>query len=875
MTADDWPRVKEIFQEALELPRDAREAYLTTVETSPEIRREVESLLAAAEGSVAYLDEPAANRLTGFLDADRPENNVGRRIGPYQIVREIGSGGMGSVYLAERVDEFQQKAALKLMRSGQDSRLVVSRFRHERQILAGLDHPNIARLLDGGATDEGRPFFLMEYVEGAPIDEYCRKHAVSVTQRLDLFRQVCSAVQYAHQRLVVHRDLKPGNILVGEDGIPKLLDFGIAKVLREDAPRQTALTQVGMRLMTPEYASPEQVRGLAITTASDVYSLGLILYELLTGRPPFEFKTRSPLELERFICETDPLRPSSFAPELKGDLDVIVLKALEKDPSRRYQSAEQLSEDIRRYREGAPIMARPHTMRYRTGKFVRRNRTAVVAAMLVLLSLTAGLIVAERERARAVRRFNDVRRLAGSFLFEFDEKIRDLSGAVEARKLLVARALEYLRGLAAEASGDVSLQHEVAEAYLKIGDVQGNPYIASLNDPAGALASYREALSIAQGTLRRNPRDLTAALYVARAHRGMAEILPTEGDSAGAIDHLKQAVALLETFGDEKALSEVASEYDMLGDASGDRAAYEKALALDRTLMAAHPDSADFQRAFAVQQMKVAGTKLDSGEVEAAIADYHAATGRLDALSRADPNNAKLRRLAATSRRNLGSALEAANQNAPALDAYRSAARELEAIMQADPANVQAKMDVALTLRTVGDLQYKLEDKRAALESYRGALAALAPAAEAAQANPVLRSRFGVLKTWVGDVAWDLHQPDGARLYADGLAVLKKLADRNGAGPGDINTYLEALIVCKIPQVQNFREAAAYGKRLVEIAGGEDPNALEQAARAIFMAGQSEEALALEHKAMAIFPEGPRRKRAQDLIEEFQGKSKK
>jgi serine/threonine protein kinase len=446
-------------------------------------------------------------------EAPAMDANIGRRIGPYEIVREIGAGGVGSVYLAQRVDEFRQRVAIKLLRAGMDSRMVISRFRHERQILAGLHHPNISRLLDGGATEDGRPYFVMEYVEGKPIDAYANERGLSIRERLQLFRQICAAVQYAHQNLVVHRDIKPGNILVTEDGTPKLLDFGIAKLQRpvpgHDAAAQEpsvaaaggatlALTEADMRLMTPEFASPEQARGLPITTASDVYSLGVVLYQLLTGRMPYQFKTRSPVEVELVISEQEPPRPSTvggiLAKGLTGDLDNLVLKALEKDTQRRYGSAEQLSEDIRRYLEGMPVLARPQTLFYRAGKFARRNRMAVAAAILLFVSLTGGLVatsweaqVARQQRARAERRFNDVRRLTESFLFEFHDKIKDLTGATEARRLVVAKALEYLDGLEREASGDRSLQLELAEAYGRLGDVQGNPYSSNIGEIHSAL----------------------------------------------------------------------------------------------------------------------------------------------------------------------------------------------------------------------------------------------------------------------------------------------------------------------------------------------------------------------------------------------------
>jgi serine/threonine protein kinase len=320
------------------------------------------------------------------FDETGEEQFAGRHFGSYEIIREIGRGGLGAVYLAVRSDgEYRKEVALKLIRRGLDTDDILRRFRNERQILAQLDHPNIARLIDGGTTDDGLPFFVMEYVKGEPISTFCESHQLDTNQRLELFRKVCGAVTYAHQNLVIHRDLKPSNILVTDDGDPKLLDFGIAKLLTAESETFTQ-TAPALRAMTPEYASPEQVRGERITTASDVYSLGVLLYELLTGEKPYRLKTRTTEEISRAITDQEPERPStairSNQRSLQGDLDNIVLMAMRKEPHRRYASAAALADDIRRHQEGLPIAARPNTFSYRTGKFIRRHRASVAATRL-------------------------------------------------------------------------------------------------------------------------------------------------------------------------------------------------------------------------------------------------------------------------------------------------------------------------------------------------------------------------------------------------------------------------------------------------------------------------------------------------------------
>src|SRR5438045_4413286 len=483
VTPERWKQIESIFEQALELEANERAAFVQKSCTGDEeLRREVEPLLESHASAGGFIDDRSLFISDVDLNDDDGIVPPGQLIGPYRITREIGRGGMGTVYLAERADQqYEKQVAIKLIKRGMDTDSVLRHFRTERQILASFDHPNIARLFDGGTTESGLPYFVMEYVEGIPIDDYGNKHALSLSQRLNLFREVCAAVSYAHRHLVIHRDIKRTNILVTADGIPKLLDFGIAKILQQGDGVQSLATLPGVRLMTPEYASPEQVRAEPVTTASDVYSLGIGVYELLTGQLPYRFTTRSPFEIARIIGETEPSKPSTTVLKgrnlkfdirhsklLKGDLDNIVLMALRKEPERRYQSTEQFSEDIRRHLELRPVLARKDTVRYRTSKFIRRNKAVVATAALVLLSLVGGMIatswearharveeaIAKTEKERAERRFADVRQLAHSLLFDYHDAIKDLPGATCVRERLVKYALANLDQLAAEADGD-------------------------------------------------------------------------------------------------------------------------------------------------------------------------------------------------------------------------------------------------------------------------------------------------------------------------------------------------------------------------------------------------------------------------------------
>ena len=439
MEPERWNRIKEALNACLELkPEERQEGIRSACGDDRSLMAEVESLLVSYDHADGFLASTGLGR-NPLLELE-PENLTGRRVGNYQITGIIAQGGMGAVYKAVRADDqFRKQVAIKLIRSGFDSGFIVQRFKAERQILANFDQPNIARLLDGGTTSDGRPYLVMEYVDGQPIDVYCDSRKLPTEARLRLFRQVCGAVQFAHQNLVIHRDLKPSNILVTADGVPKLLDFGIAKILDpEQAGSEDSPTATIVQMMTPEYASPEQFRGGPFTTATDVYSLGVVLYRLLTGHWPYRTATHSPQEIAKAISEQEPEKPSTaigrteeagsgraLRPELvsdrrgerpdklrsrlKGDLDNILLKALRKEPERRYASVEQFSEDIHRFLSGLPVIARKDSVRYRAGKFVYRHKGGVAATVAILALLVAAVVVSAWLAVRASRAEQEAR----------------------------------------------------------------------------------------------------------------------------------------------------------------------------------------------------------------------------------------------------------------------------------------------------------------------------------------------------------------------------------------------------------------------------------------------------------------------------------
>ncbi len=569
MTPERWQRVKNIFEGAIAENAANRSAYLEQqCAADTALRSEVETLLASDAKSMTVLGEGAASALGALMAQEGQQESrglVGRRLGHYRILEEIGRGGMAMVYAAVRDDhEYQQRVAIKLIRRGMDTEPLIARFRQERQILANLDHPNIARLIDGGVTEDGLPYLVMEAIEGEPIDVYADRHVLTTTQRLELFRTVCGAVHYAHQNLVVHRDLKPSNILVTGEGVPKLLDFGIAKLLEpSDDDQSPDPTIGGPRPMTPTYASPEQLRGEAITTASDVYVLGVLLYGLITGHRPFRFETTTHAEVARVVCGQDPERPSTViereipsssegsAPDvvrsetlgqlrsrLRGDLDNIVLMALEKQPQQRYASAAAFADDVRRHLAGEPVTARKDTAWYRTSRFVRRHRLGVAAAATVVLSLLGGIAATtwQAREARVERIEAELQRsnaeVVSAFmvgLFELWHDAPDLGNSMTARQLLDRGAAQLEHDTEMKSLKRATLLDHIGIAYFKLGLYeQAEPLVAEglslrenlLPDDDPALATSLHSvgeLRLQQGHLDVAETLLRRALSIRRA----------------------------------------------------------------------------------------------------------------------------------------------------------------------------------------------------------------------------------------------------------------------------------------------------------------------------------------------------------------------
>jgi eukaryotic-like serine/threonine-protein kinase len=857
MNPERWQRVTQLLDEAIAVNDSERSAFLDhACGGDTELRSEVESLLASHQrAGTGFLKSPA---ITLQKSTQPAAVRAGRRIGPFQIVEEVGHGGMGEVFRAVRADgQYTKEVAVKLVRGGFDSAFVLERFRMERQILATLDHPNIARLLDGGTTEDGIPYLVMELIEGTRIDLFCDERKLSITQRLQLFLQVCSAVQYAHQRLVIHRDIKPGNILVTKEGVPKLLDFGIAKIL--DPATEGEITMA--RPMTPEYASPEQIRGEPITTASDVYSLGVVLYQLLTGRSPYRAGADTPHELSVAIAETEPQRasmvvaqpntvlpgtgdtkasadllssaregsPARLRRRLRGDLDNILLMALRKEPQRRYGSVQQFAEDISRHLDGLPITASKGSWRYRAGKFVIRNKVAVTATAAVILALMVGIVmttrqvrIARAERARAENRFNDIRKLANSLIFDVNDAMADTPGNTNVRKLLLDRAVGYLDKLAQDAGGNVDLQRELAWGYQRLALVQGSPVESNLGQVSAAEVSNRKAMALFEAVAKANPNSTSDQLNLAMLHRmlGLSDIY-----YPGGRPEIDKAISitdrLMQTDGTNlKVRGERALEYQLLGysqDFAGDRAqaveSIRQFLAIEQEILRSNPDDPHIRQGAAKAMIELGNQLAHAGFLEEAERQAEAGTEAYKALEKPpqvkEGTRPDIIRELAKSQIVLGQISLMRGDVTAAETNFNLAHEAVAHLARLDPENLQLQWDVV------------------SVEFEQARLLALSGRARDASAHiqPGIRMYdrkleddsgpgLGLLYAWLGEIQFAAHNyAEALRSYQKSAEFIEKDAQYDDARCGIAADYVRmGDVLIKLNRWQDA--AAAYKKAL-------------------------------------------------------------
>ena len=799
MTPAEWQRVKAVLHGALGLPPEQRGEFLDeNCAGEGELRREVEELL-----SFENTEDITAGLHVTRWQAERETETAApladpERVGAYLILRRLGEGGMGVVYLAARDDgAYQHEVAVKVLKGGSQAAALARRFQRERQALAGLDHPNIARLIDGGTTEAGQPYYAMEYVAGVPVTEFARAHGLDLRARLNLFRGICDAVSSAHRQLVIHGDIKPANILVSADGAPKLLDFGLARILQTASTVSTETPT--LLLLTPGYASPEQVRGERLTTATDIYSLGVVLYELLTGEGPYGGDRQSPMELCRAICDDEPKRPSTVLRrrymesgmpltrrQLRGELDHVVLKTLRKAPGERYASVDELRDDLDRYLGGFPVRAARGSALYRLRKFVARHRLGVATGVLAAALGSVAVWTVWRAERVAQMRFNQVRQLAHAVVFDLHDSIAELPGSTAARKLLVERALEYLKNLEATSARNRDLQLELAQAYTKIGMVQAGKGEASLGDFTGAVASYEHARAILHAVLQRSPGDEAAAEALVEADNQEAGIREQRGESREWRELRAETGAWLNTLSarhpDDRALrlralwAEVTTlhgEHDW----PRARATYERVLALALEYHAAEPANdwaarmltrthsalaevlhalndvpAALQhhrealrinlerlaRAPGAIQVKfdVSWNYSETGWLEherheevAAVADFGRALDLLRSIVSADARNQLARVEVAKLEMAAAPALELSGDRQRAVAALRDAIGILSAALERDASNDDARMHLAEAWGELGDLDGRIRPVNCGIlsDAYRRAIAATAP----------------------------------------------------------------------------------------------------------------------------------------------------
>lgn len=818
--ADRWRRIEDLYHAAIARPISERADFLRQSCTDdPDMRAEVESLLAHVGPTGAFIDEPALVVLAAGLAQDEkeaqltgpaPDRMIGARIGQYRITAKIGMGGMGDVYRAVRADqEYEREVAIKLISAGRSSAFFVDQFRKERQILAGLDHRNIGRLFDGGTTAEGIPYLVMEYIEGEPVTAYCDRHRLSIADRLKLFVQVCSAVQYAHQHLIIHRDIKPGNILVTTDGVAKLMDFGIAKILEAEAGTgQHETTMTGMRAFTPGYASPEQIKGEPISTASDVYSLGVVLFELLTGQSPYPKSRSSQHELARAICEVEPQKPSTVpvagdkvSPEsisarrsttaeklrrtLSGDLDQIVLKALRKEPHHRYPSAQALADDLQAYGLGLPVSARRGTFSYRGEKFIRRNKLPLAVAGMIVLIVFSGVVAIVREariasmaRLRAEQRFEELRKLTNSMLFEFHDSIEKLPGSTAARELVVRRALEYLEQIGAEANNDPATLRDLAAGYERIARVraqEGSPHLGGTGVFEQARELYEKALAIRQKLAAANPQDFGLQKDLLLTMGSMSQIYSQIGDLDRALDFQQRRLEIekkLQLKNDSEelryrigaSLIGIGELLGRRGDNDGAENHLRQALAMNQSLLDANPTNLRyFDQVWRCHAYLAIVLKAEKKYTDAA-SESRKGLSISEELTSRDPNNSEYQRWLVNDHETLCASLAYTGSFSEVRGLCGKAIEINEAMVKSDSKNVQARADLANTNMTMGIALYLMHSLEEALRSERRADAIYRDVVRQDPDDEGNRVDHATALIYAGRIEARLHQTRSARL---------------------------------------------------------------------------------------------------------------
>jgi tetratricopeptide (TPR) repeat protein len=742
----------------------------------------------------------------------------------------------------------------------------------------------------------------MEYVDGKPIHRYCEEHHLSQAQRIQLFLRVCEAVQFAHQNFVVHRDLKPDNILVAEDGTPRLLDFGTAKLLSPSLDQQDSqFTRMGCLSFTPQYASPEQVLGNPITTATDTYSLGVLLYRILTGEPPYELKEATTGEMLRVICEEAPRKPSLEAgsgKRLDADLEAILLKALRKEPQERYLTAERLADDLRAYLEGRPVAARRGSMRYLAGKFIRRHRWSLAAAAVLVVTLLAGVAgvawqatvanrerrKADEERRKAEARSADLRQLSKSLLTELDEAIQQIPGTTGAQKLLVTSVLKHLDRMAADSQGDRQTQLDLANAYTQLANLQGSPYNQNLGDTAGALASVNKAIALSTPFAGSNSKDRDAIHALANAQLARSGILASNAPIQEVVASTQEAsanydrLAAIAGIGPEE-MFDMANGYDVLGDElgiiqddslndlPGALAAYRRYLGLNKQALNLDPKLGWARRGLVLGQQKIVEVEMDADPAQA-LKDALTGLQNISALPKTDRESLPMQRSNNALHLDEAYALVQLGRYSDANEILTATVRDFKRLVAADPQDMRALMDMSVSLiQSSNDyeieadpaLALSADDRRKSLadaeKSFSAELAALQTLVKRGGSGGLWDPFVADAQVNLGSIQSMLHKGEKpAELVKKGLATLKGMASKNQVSPDILDSAAQDLLYAEPASLKDPRLAVSCAERAVALTHRRMPSRLLTLAQAYRAAGQIDKSRAAAQEGLALLP---------------------
>ena len=878
MTSEEFQRLRGAFDDLQSLPEAERaQALADLARRDSEMARELERLFAAQARSTSFLDRSAVASFGDASDWERPAHSrAGEQIGAYRLEEELGRGGMGVVYRAVRADgSFEKRVALKILRNDRIDNLFLNRFHQERRILAQLSHPHIASILDAGVTSDGDPWFAMDFVDGMPVTTYCATHPLTLARKLDLFLQICSAVQHAHRNLTVHCDLKPGNILVTGAGVVKLLDFGIARLIQPFPEQpQATLTVV---ILTPEYTSPEQIRHEPVTTAADIFALGILLYEMVSGTHPFVGHGRLPHEVMRSICDDDPPPPSSVtrqdARQIRGEVDTIALTALRKQPSWRYASVEQLADDVARYQRGWPVLARGNSLTYRLGKFVRRQWLPLTATAAVIVLLIAGIMVttqeaqvadrarhaadqariqAERERASADRqrhlaeqaehlatdqraladlrakeaeserrkeqeRYRELRTLSSSVLFDLYDGVRDLAGSTTARKLIVSKVQHQLELLNAAGTSDIGLQRDLAASYERMGELGVDPRHPDKKDAGAAVDAYQRAVELRQTIAR--------SAGVPADRRDLALSLTRLADGEFISGDAKQAVAL-----------------------------YQKAREQAHALAVERPADASMARALGTVDERLCIVLLTSGSA-AAIDACREGIATLKPLAANSPDDVGIQRVMASIQASYANALRMAGKPQDAAAQAVLAVESLRRLETLAPSNAEYRRMSSTAESILAGSLASQGDKAASLEAFQRSIRSMEIAIEIDPSD--LGSPLRLAVTLLAFSRRLAQGPEKERAHdaaQEALRLLEQTAEKPGAGPVEWNEYSNALLQVDWPDLRKPERALPLAESAVSATNRRNPFFLDTLAWAYFRTGNAPKAAATERDALSLLP---------------------